>query len=106
MSIFLLAGLLSVLVVATTFVALKRRSATDDRPRRLVERVFLGFALALVAVPLAYFATILAFPLWALIERTTGVEAMGRHFPSEWCFIATYAGVVVWLRFVWSKQRQ
>ena len=106
MSIFLLAGVLSVLVVATTFVALKRRTAKGDRPRGLVERVFLGLALALVSVPLAYFATILAFPFWALIERTTGIDAMGRHFPSEWCFVATYGVVLVWLRFVWSKQQQ
>jgi hypothetical protein len=106
MSIILLAGLLSVLVVATTLPAFKRGTARGDRPRNHLERVFFGLALALVSIPLAYFATILAFPLWSLIERTTGIEAMGRHFPSEWCFVATYAVVLVWLRFVWSKQRQ
>lgn len=106
MSIILLAGLLSLLVLATTLAAIKRRTARDDRPRSRVEWIFLGLALLLVSIPLAYFATILAFPLWSLIEQATGIEAMGRHFPSEWCFVATYAVVLVWLRFVWSRQPQ
>jgi len=69
--------------------------AHDARPSRLRSSL-LALALLLVSVPIALLAAFAAFPLWSIIERTTGVEAIGHSGPRKWCFVVTY--VVALLR--------
>jgi hypothetical protein len=56
--------------------------------------------LLLIALPIAAVVTLLALPLWNLIETRFGIESVGHSGPADWCFEVTYAlfvavGVVV-----------
>jgi hypothetical protein len=42
--------------------------------------------VALVGVPVTFFATIALLPLWSVIERRYGIESVGHSGPADWCF--------------------
>ena len=42
--------------------------------------------VALVGVPVTFFATIALLPLWSAIERRYGIESVGHSGPADWCF--------------------
>jgi hypothetical protein len=60
----------------------RRRAAALQLLKRLV--------LAVLALPVAMFVTLAAFPFWSWLERTTGIESMGREGPATWCHLATW----------------
>lgn len=47
-----------------------------------------------VSLPLAILITILLFPFWTWIEKTTGIESIGHSGPAVWCFVVSYAVVL------------
>jgi hypothetical protein len=50
--------------------------------------------IVLVAVPLSIVTTILMFPLWTLLEASTGIESVGHSGPAEWCYAAVFLVLV------------
>lgn len=51
--------------------------------------------VAVLLAPVAFVLTIAAFPFWRWLETAFGVESVGHSGPAEWCFLATYAGLVI-----------
>ena len=54
--------------------------------------------IALLGVPVTFFATIALLPLWSMIERRYGVESVGHSGPADWCFwvvFVIYLGVAL-----------
>jgi hypothetical protein len=55
----------------------------------------IGYALLLlIALPIAAVVTLMALPLWRLIEQRTGIECVGHSGPAGWCYCVTYALLV------------
>jgi 4-amino-4-deoxy-L-arabinose transferase-like glycosyltransferase len=58
-------------------------------------RIWRGFAViglvALLGVPVTFFATFALMPLWSAIERRHGIESVGHSGPAEWCFWTVFA---------------
>ena len=98
--------LLSIFVVVLILARADRRPAADEVPPSRLGSVLTGLALVLLSAPIAVFATLAAFPIWSTLERTTGIEAVGHSGPSEWCYVVTYAVVVVLLGSRWLSKRQ
>jgi hypothetical protein len=48
-----------------------------------------------VAIPVAAVLTIWMMPVWALVERETGIESVGHSGPADWCYYVTYAVTVL-----------
>ena len=44
--------------------------------------------LTAVAVPVALAVTLLLYPVWSWLERTTGIESVGHSGPAGWCYLA------------------
>jgi hypothetical protein len=98
--------LLSIVVVTLILARAGRRPTADEVPPSRLGNVLTGLALVVLSAPIAVFATLAAFPIWSTLERTTGVEAVGHSGPSEWCYVVTYAVVIVLLSSRWfSKLR-
>ena len=53
-----------------------------------------GLAILLSGIPLSIGATLLMWPFWKWLERTTGLEAAGHSGPAEWCYLAIF---VIWV---------
>jgi len=54
--------------------------------------------IALLGVPVTFFATIALLPLWSEIERRYGIESVGHSGPADWCFwvvFVIYFGVAL-----------
>ena len=54
--------------------------------------------IALLCVPVTFFATIALLPLWSEIERRYGIESVGHSGPADWCFwvvFVIYLGVAL-----------
>jgi len=54
--------------------------------------------IALLGVPVTFFATIALLPLWSEIERRYGIESVGHSGPADWCFwvvFVIYLGVAL-----------
>ena len=49
--------------------------------------------LTVVAVPVALAATLLLYPVWSWLERTTGIESVGHSGPAGWCYLAVWGPV-------------
>ena len=65
-------------------------------------RIWRGLAMigviALLGVPVTFFATIALLPLWSEIERRYGIESVGHSGPADWCFwvvFVIYLGVAL-----------
>ena len=103
---FALFILLSIVIVALIRARAGRRPTSDEVPPSRLGDVLTGLALVVFSAPIAVFVTLAASPIWSALERTTGVEAVGDSGPSEWCYVATYAALVVLLGSWWfSKPR-
>lgn len=46
--------------------------------------------VALLGVPVTFFATIALLPLWSAIERRYDIESVGHSGPADWCFWTVY----------------
>ncbi len=46
--------------------------------------------LAAVVVPVALAVTLLLYPVWSWLERTTGIESVGHSGPASWCYLAVW----------------
>ena len=46
--------------------------------------------LTAVAVPVALAVTLLLYPVWSWLERTTGIESVGHSGPASWCYLAVW----------------
>ena len=46
--------------------------------------------LTVVAVPVALAVTLLLYPVWSWLERTTGIESVGHSGPAGWCYLAIW----------------
>lgn len=46
--------------------------------------------LTAVAVPVALAVTLLLYPVWSWLERTTGIESVGHSGPADWCYLAVW----------------
>jgi hypothetical protein len=51
-------------------------------------------AVLILSAPLAVVATFMLGPLWAHVESTYGIEAVGHAMYAGWCYVATYAALV------------
>ena len=49
--------------------------------------------LTAVAVPVALAVTLLLYPVWSWLERTTGIESVGHSGPTGWCYLAVWVPV-------------
>lgn len=81
-------------------------TSPDQTPLNPVRTALLGLAVLLISLPISALVTFLASPIWALLERTTGIEAVGHSGPDEWCFVVTYAVVVIGIgsRCLWKRR--
>ena len=61
-------------------------------PRRpiLAGRAAIWTGLLLASLPLAAVTTVLLFPLWAWVEATFAIEAVGHSGPADWCYAGAY----------------
>ena len=56
--------------------------------------ISIGIVLVL-ALPIAFIATILVHPFWRWFERVSGMESFGHSGPAEWCYWFDYIAIVV-----------
>lgn len=65
-------------------------------------RIWHSFAViglvALVGVPVTFFATFALLPLWSAIESRYGIESVGHSGPADWCFWTVF---VIYLAAAW-----
>lgn len=63
--------------------------------------------IALLAMPAAFVATLLLYPLWSWIEATFGIESVGHSGPADWCFFLVYGTVLAAaLVLLWRSWRR
>ena len=46
--------------------------------------------LTAMAVPVALAVTLLLYPVWSWLERTTGIHSVGHSGPAGWCYLAVW----------------
>ncbi len=68
--------------------------------------IFIGFALALMGLPVAGVVTIFALPIWSWVEENVSLESVGHSGPAPWCFLATYLAVLIAAGLVWNTVRR
>lgn len=51
--------------------------------------------VALINLPVAFFVTVILFPVWSYIERNYGIESIGHSGPAEWCFWVVYVILMI-----------
>ena len=61
--------------------------------------------LLVICFPIAVVLTIATSPLWSWVESRFKVEAYGHSGPAEWCYLATYVGLVTSVVVIWSTVR-
>lgn len=67
---------------------------------------FKVLAVLVVSVPLGIIGTFLLGDLWAWVEETHGIEAVGHAMYAGWCFIATYAVIAVLGLVLFARPRR
>jgi len=65
----------------------------------------LGLLICTLALPAAFFITLLTFPFWRWLESVTGIESFGHSGPAEWCYWLMYGILVLVATFVWWRIR-
>lgn len=69
-------------------------SASFNGQPQGVKAIMLQLAVRLgltaVAVPVALAVTLLLYPVWSWLERTTGIESVGHSGPAGWCYLAVW----------------
>jgi len=68
--------------------------------------ILIGLLICIVAVPVAVLVTIICRPLWAWLESTTGIEAIGHSGPAEWCYLCIYLIVICCAGLGWAARRR
>jgi len=63
--------------------------------RALMLQLAVRCGLALVAVPVALAVTLVLFPFWSWVERTTGIESVGHSGPASWCYLAVWVPMAI-----------
>jgi ABC-type dipeptide/oligopeptide/nickel transport system permease component len=58
--------------------------------RSMLRHALMTLALLLASAPFAVVVTLVLFPLWTLLESTTGIESVGHSGPAEWCYVITF----------------
>ncbi len=62
--------------------------------------------IAFLAMPAAFIATLLLYPLWSWIEATFGIESVGHSGPADWCFLVVYGTLLAAaLLLLWRSWR-
>ena len=61
--------------------------------------------LLVICFPIAVVLTIATSPLWSWVESQFRIETYGHSGPAEWCYLATYIGLVILVTVIWSKVR-
>ena len=46
---------------------------------------------AVLTLAAALAVTLLLYPVWSWLERTTGIESVGHSGPAGWCYLAVWA---------------
>jgi hypothetical protein len=60
-----------------------------------MRRTLLFIGLAILAAPIALVLAFLLVPLWSWLESAHGIESVGHSGPAQWCYVASYAFVVI-----------
>lgn len=64
-------------------------------------------SLFVVAMPVAFIATLVLLPLWRWIEADLGIEAIGHSGPADWCYLSVYGFLVILgLLLLWHLGRR
>lgn len=58
--------------------------------RKSARRGLLRLVAAALTLPVAIVLTIVVHPLWSWLERSTGIESMGREGPAAWCYLTVW----------------
>jgi hypothetical protein len=66
-----------------------------------MKRILILFLLLILALPVSAIVTWVLLPLWDGLERTFGIESVGHSGPADWCYWATFCGVVLLMGTVW-----
>ncbi len=61
--------------------------------------------LLVICFPVAVVLTIATAPFWSWVDSRFRIEAYGHSGPAEWCYLATYIGLVILVTVIWSKLR-
>ena len=48
----------------------------------------------ILALPMAFLATIFIHPFWRWFERVSGIESFGHSGPAEWCYWFDYVAII------------
>lgn len=52
--------------------------------------LLLRLAVTVLTLPVAMVLSLALHPLWSWLERTTGIESMGREGPASWCYLTVW----------------
>ena len=67
----------------------------------------LGLLICILALPVAFFITVITFPFWRWFESITEIESFGHSGPAEWCYWLVYGVLILIATFIWwLAQRQ
>ena len=61
----------------------------------LLKWILKVLAVLVVSLPLAFFGTFALGGLWEWFETRHGIEAVGHAMYSGWCYVVTYAAIVL-----------
>ena len=77
----------------------------DSAPalRKIALRLAARMVVAALTLPVAVVMAFALHPLWSWLERTTGIESMGREGPAAWCYLLVWAllALAVMLPALW-----
>ena len=57
----------------------------------------------IIALPAAFFITVITFPVWRWSEEISGIESFGHSGPAEWCYWFVYIFLLVSMAFIFNK---
>lgn len=58
--------------------------------KALLLQLAVRLGLAVAALPVALAVTLMLYPVWSWLERTTGIESVGHSGPASWCYLAVW----------------
>lgn len=68
--------------------------------------ISLAFAICLIGAPIAFAATIGLLPLWSWVESRFAIESLGHSGPAMWCYLASYAFILICAAVIWLALRR
>jgi hypothetical protein len=60
----------------------------------------------ILAVPISVIVTVILSPFWDWIEHATGIESLGFHGPSTWCYVVMFVATASFLMFSHRTRRR